>query len=704
MKKQTAWWFFLTVTVILSLSFCAFSAYDGCESYTGSNIGAHNYINAARWSKPVESYLVPASGSRLMRFQYVAGEKKMLAEYYSSDLTFIERKVIAPELPIFGGFYAFNNYYYILTGQKNPDESDGVEVFRVTKYDQNWKRLAAASLKGCNTTVPFEAGSARFAHSGKYLLIRTCHEMYRSSDGYHHQANVTIQIDTSTMTVTDEMTDVSNNAYGYISHSFNQFIGVDDGKIVAVDHGDAYPRSIALTKYSTALSSGSFGSSSGKCKVYDMLKISGSIGDNDTYCTVGGFVISDKGYLVAGSARKSAGSTAQNIYISYLPKNSNTPALKWLTDYTDASVSNPHLVTMGAGRWLLLWQKGENVFYTEITASGDTVGQIYHLEGDLSDCAPVVFGGKLVWYTWKDGNITFYSISPASLAFPQTKELNFGHDYVPNGSASQGKINLRCRVCGSVKTGTVPVDFMIYWPASGNWYTSQPKSSYHPDSRIDIVVKYTAKDFNEYVVESSDSSVVKVNKDGSLLTGKEGSAKVIVRSKYSSAVCEEYRVVVSHNIKRTVQSKPTCTLQGKTLVKCTECSYSVTEITEALGHAFGESVQTKKPTCTAPGTKKKTCSVCGETVVEDIPATGHSEITVSAVAPTCTKSGKTAGKKCSVCGTTTVVQETVPALGHHLGTYKVTKKATCTAMGKETATCSRCDYEKSRDIEKTPHS
>ena len=96
MKKRTAWWLFLTVTVILSLSFCAFSAYDGCESHTGSNIGAHNYINAARWSKPVESYLVPASGNRLMRFQYVAGERKMLAEYYRSDRTLNARKVIAP--------------------------------------------------------------------------------------------------------------------------------------------------------------------------------------------------------------------------------------------------------------------------------------------------------------------------------------------------------------------------------------------------------------------------------------------------------------------------------------------------------------------------------------------------------------------------------------------------------------------------------
>ena len=82
--------------------------------------------------------------------------------------------------------------------------------------------------------------------------------MYRADDGYNHQANVTIQLDMSTMKITDSFTDVLNNNYGYVSHSFNQFIKIDSDKIVAVDHGDAYPRSIVLTKYKTSVSSGKF--------------------------------------------------------------------------------------------------------------------------------------------------------------------------------------------------------------------------------------------------------------------------------------------------------------------------------------------------------------------------------------------------------------------------------------------------------------
>ena len=60
--------------------------------------------------------------------------------------------------------------------------------------------------------------------SDGYLFIRTSHTMYKSSDGYNHQANVTIQVDEKNMNITDSFTKIMNSAYGYVSHSFNQFI------------------------------------------------------------------------------------------------------------------------------------------------------------------------------------------------------------------------------------------------------------------------------------------------------------------------------------------------------------------------------------------------------------------------------------------------------------------------------------------------
>lgn len=107
------------------------------------------------------------------------------------------------------------------------------------------------------------------AHEGKWLLIHTSHKMYQSYDGYNHQANVTIQVDTDNMTITDSFTDVANIGRGYVSHSFNQFIEIENNKAVTIDHGDAYPRSIVLIKYNSDITSGKF--SSNNCSSVDVM-------------------------------------------------------------------------------------------------------------------------------------------------------------------------------------------------------------------------------------------------------------------------------------------------------------------------------------------------------------------------------------------------------------------------------------------------
>ena len=167
-------------------------------------------------------------------------------EYYDSEYNVIAYNQIPTELPIFGGFYEGSDAYYLVTGQSNNNELADVECYRITKYDKNWNRITSTGLSDCNTTVPFMAGSLRMTEANGYLLIRTCHQMYTSEDGYNHQANVTIQVDENQMQITDYYTDIMNVSYGYVSHSFNQFIKTDGNHIVAVDHGDAYPGSIPL--------------------------------------------------------------------------------------------------------------------------------------------------------------------------------------------------------------------------------------------------------------------------------------------------------------------------------------------------------------------------------------------------------------------------------------------------------------------------
>lgn len=282
MKKITLF----TALIIMWLVIFGFGASAvECTDFEGSNISAQNY---SVWASPVKSHLVSLNDGSFMRVQYLSSDGRVLIEYYDSEYNLTSRKYIEKDLPVYGGFYAGADAYYILTGQNNPDENDSVEVFRITKYDKNWNRLSSAGLYGANTTKPFRAGSARFAESGNYLIIRTCHEMYTNpEDGLNHQANVTVQLDTENMIITDSYWSVMNSKYGYVSHSFNQFVAVDGGRIVALDHGDAYPRSIVLIKYKADVSTGKFVPSYyNTCDVTDMFSISGNIGDNYTNCSV----------------------------------------------------------------------------------------------------------------------------------------------------------------------------------------------------------------------------------------------------------------------------------------------------------------------------------------------------------------------------------------------------------------------------------
>ena len=314
---------FLSVFIVSSL-ICSFLSFVNvsavittCTTYSGKNVNSQSYNN---YSSTVKSYLTECSDGSLMRVQANAVSGKILVEYYDSEYNLKSTKLVDSELSVFGGFYSTDTNYYILSGQTNYNEDDSVEVYRITKYDTDWNRISSCGLYGENTYIPFDAGTARMTSNGNYLLIRTCHEMYASSDGKHHQANVTIQVDMNTMTVTDKYSGVMNSGYGYVSHSFNQFIKTDGTSIVGVDHGDAYPRSAVLIKYNTDFTTGKFvpGYSS-KCSVIDMIEFTGNIGANYTGANIGGFEISDTSYIVAGNTvdqNDFSNSKTRNIFVS----------------------------------------------------------------------------------------------------------------------------------------------------------------------------------------------------------------------------------------------------------------------------------------------------------------------------------------------------------------------------------------------------
>jgi len=394
-----------------------------------SNVSTNDY---RVWSKTVNSYLYENPDKSVTRVEYIGNRKVIVETYQSGQLT--SSKTIDAELDIFGGFYHGDNYNYLVYGAQNLNDSDDVEVIRVVQYDKDFNRIASKSIQAVNTYIPFDAGSLRMTEAAGKLYIYTCHEMYQSSDGLHHQSNMTFVLNEETLEIVDSYFDVMNIAQaGYVSHSFNQFIKTDGKSIYRVDHGDAGPRAVSITKCDVG---GSITSVSYRL----LLNINGPYGANATGVSVGGLELSANNCIVVGNSVEQSDENTynsngtRNIFVSVTDKELNTMQTKWLTSYTDQdniTVRTPQLVKIDEAHFLVMWEE-----YNEI--SRKTVAKVTTIDEDatvtspvrviracLSDCQPTVTAdGKVVWYVTDDSSLVFYSLAP--FALNQTQDIVYG--------------------------------------------------------------------------------------------------------------------------------------------------------------------------------------------------------------------------------------------------------------------------------------
>ena len=730
-------------TAVSAGSFSAFAVAQ-CVAYSGSNVNAQDYV---QWSNTVKSYLTVCDNGNYMRVQSGAIEGKLLVEYYSSDFEPLSTKLIDNELPIFGAFYDSGNNYYVLSGQENPKQNDSLEVFRITKYDKNWNKIKSCGLYGANTTVPFDAGSARMTHSGDHLLVRTCHEMYKSSDGNNHQSNVTIEVDMPSMTITDSYTGVMNVDYGYVSHSFNQFIKTDGNHIVALDHGDAHPRSAVLVKYNSDFTTGKFFPSYfEQVSNIDVVTYPEYTAGHYNYtgAAIGGFDVSSSSYIVAQSTVDLDyinTSKTRNVYVSAVSKDLSTNKLNKITSYAEGtdSASAPQLVKINDNSFLLLWARDTKVSCVKLNADGTVNGSIHTFEGSLSDCQPVIKNGRAAWYVYDKNNVIFNSLNLSNLDDIKTVDVKTGHDYETKyASKTDGTVTQTCKSCGYVNKFTVPTSTTVYWRtdlSNTSFSSVLSKTQFSVGDSID----FWLYDDTDYTVEFSDRSMVSVNKlenyanDIRRITFKNGgSLTVKIYPTYNPSVAKTYKLTcgcTSHTYGSAVITKqPTCTSEGTKTKTCTQCGVTVTETiaklshsytttvvaptctadgytlhkcsvcgtsykdstTKATGHSYGNSVVTKQPTCTSEGAAIKTCTKCNATVTEKLPAKGHTAVTDKGYPATCTTAGKTDGSHCSVCNTVIKVQTVINATGHKSSGWIVDKAASIGVKGSKHKECTVC--------------
>jgi len=396
-----------------------------CNNYTrvkGFSALSHNIHkqDCDTYGSVITSYLFEAEGA-IYRVQYDFYQLSL--EQLDDTYHLLRSWEIPMELPKFGGFYAGNDGYYFVFGQDNPEESDSTEVIRVVRYNKDMERQDSASLYGANTSSPFSFASLRMDQSGDQLFLRTGHTMYVTSDGANHQANMTLVLNTKEMRFTTTHCMVSNIGTGYVSHSFNQFIKVDGDKMIAVDHGDGFPRGIVLTRTDADMSSGA--------ESVNLLTVSGNIGDNRTGVSAGGFEISDSSYLTVGNTIDQDNfdnSKTRNIFLAVTSKDDLSVNYKQLTQYSEGgtySASTPALVKVGDDLFAVMWERKKlnpsDSNYAEyengvdivfLDGRGNQLGDMQTFPGALSDCQPVVVDGAVTWYVAEDSIMQFYSYRP----------------------------------------------------------------------------------------------------------------------------------------------------------------------------------------------------------------------------------------------------------------------------------------------------
>lgn len=490
-----------------------------------SNIGGTYNGN---WAVPIQSYLYQ-DGQDLVRVEYDPGQyiymsnsgqlverrpPQVVVETYNASFQLQSTLTLEPELPVWGGFYGGADYNFLLFGQENPGESDSVEVIRVVKYDKGWNRLGQASLYGANTYIPFEAGSLRCDEYNGYLYVRTAHEMYTSSDGLNHQANLTFSVREQDMAITDSFSGVANTSAGYVSHSFNQHILVDEaGNIVTLDHGDAYPRSAVLMRYAAKAGGDKFITGSGSYwgAVADAVEIqafTGSIGDNVTGAQVTGLAETSSGYLSAYSytgkgSNSSIGTDVSNVYLAYTSKNqfsSGGTTVRQLTSFSSDSAvygSQPRLVPTGLDGGYILWsmaEKADNGYFYSNDATQyaryDATGAISAVStaenAPLSNCSPIVFNGQVVWYTTHESAPTFYTLSDAGVTAHPVQEDASQPEPQPEPDPAPG---------GTSEFLDVPASHWAYpyisRAAQNGWVTGMGNGSFQPDSTLTFAQFYT---------------------------------------------------------------------------------------------------------------------------------------------------------------------------------------------------------------------
>ena len=354
-------------------------------------------------------------------------------EYYDNHLQIKSRKEIALELPLWGGFYAGSDGYYLVEGQSNTAEDDSAEVIRVIRYDKNWKRNGAASITsnpdlfGGEVRYPFDYGCVEMSENNGKLYIVTGHQGYvDESVGQGHQGFLMIQIDQSSMTGKIVSCD--------LWHSFAQYIKSKDNYMYVLEQSEG-SRCTKLSRYErdtlekTTIELFPYGGS--RTSVWAL----------NCYASVDGMAVSSDHVLCIGTSIDQSKydqvteDTPHNIYLTVTPTSDfsqKATVTRQLTDFTNngKSFMGVKITKISDNRFMISWEEyvdpenekyadddnlsSSTLHYLFVDGKGNTISKEFTTIAPISDCQPVVKDSKVVYYASNTNTVNFYSIDSNS--------------------------------------------------------------------------------------------------------------------------------------------------------------------------------------------------------------------------------------------------------------------------------------------------
>ena len=636
---------------------------------TAEQIGAHDYTNAdsvttsALTCNPDGTWdmVYAQDGTGVIIVRLDADWNLLWEKTVSAGDVIPPHQAIPLDTLLYGGCLMGSDYNFLLFGMQNPDENNKQEVLRLVRYDKDWNQLDHLAVYGANTRLPFVNGTVDFDEANGRLYIHTCHEMYTDENGSTPQGNMTLVVDQSTMRIVDQWSDVMNEDWGFASSSFSQKVRATEEYVFRVDHGNAHPRAILLTRADAD------GSLTDVVSTH-VMEIAGASGNYRTGLSVGGFELSGENCLIVGNSivqdftyMDPAYNSLRNIFLCVTDQELRNTQTIWLTDYpasdSNLKVRTPQLVKLQEDAFLVMWE--EDNYGDDLTAqtrmvlvsgNGALRSEIITLDCRLSDCQSVVTNdGYVTWYTSDETATWIYRLSWAQLVCqPEELELALGHQYEPTVTPPTceygGYTTYRCVWCNDsyADDETDPLGHTV-----GQW-----EIVYYPDCyEGGKVVRYCQRDcgYEEY---------------GTLPQYYHDYIPIVV--------------------------EPGCWSEGYTLYTCQHClDQYEDDYTDPLGHDHSQWVVTREPGCTYSGTETSTCSRCNYSISRKIDPLGH-QVEPMEEPPTCTEEGLIT-YKCTRCYAVDLGQgsETIPALGHDL--QPVVIPATCTEGGYTELRCARCD-------------